>query len=83
MVRLPKPKEIERREVKNTKQKRERLRCLIREQEGKCYLCGDPMLFAVLEHVTPGKMGGCKDDSDDNLKAACWKCNFKKGSKRI
>jgi len=52
-----------------------------------CYLCGgsvDPALplfdpcKAVLEHKTPLSRGGTH--SRDNVAAACWTCNARKGS---
>lgn len=36
----------------------------------------------VPDHIEPGKIGGCKDNSDKNLQPAHAKCNLLKGSKR-
>lgn len=36
----------------------------------------------VPDHIAPGKMGGCKDNSESNLQPAHWWCNKEKGSKR-
>jgi len=36
----------------------------------------------VPDHIKPGKMGGCKDNSESNLQPAHWWCNNEKGSKR-
>lgn len=36
----------------------------------------------VPDHIIPGKMGGCKDNSLTNLQPAHWWCNLAKGSRR-
>lgn len=87
---LLKPKDLEGRITLSKKAKKARLLALYASQGGRCYLCGCQMSLlpgelysAVLEHIQPGKMGGCKDDSDSNTKASCWKCNSRKGSVRL
>lgn len=50
-----------------------------------CALCGKPIRSyseLVPDHIIPGKMGGCKDNSDSNLQPAHWICNAEKGSQR-
>lgn len=50
-----------------------------------CALCGKPIEYfsqLVPDHIVPGKMGGCKDHSEENLQPAHWWCNNAKGSKR-
>lgn len=87
---FPKPRETENRVTLTPKGKREQLDRKCREQENRCFYCHcqmtrEPEMFntAEREHVVPGKMGGCKDDSDENIVAACHRCNFEKGSKRL
>jgi len=58
------------------------------EREGRiiiCILCEEPIkYFSDLDsdHIEPGKMGGCKNHSEDNLQPAHRWCNSKKGSQR-
>ena len=50
-----------------------------------CGICGKEIVDFyeyVLDHKKPGKMGGCKDHSEENLGPAHWLCNLEKGSKR-
>ena len=51
----------------------------------KCGICGRPIYTwddLVPDHIEPGKMGGCKDHSEENLQPAHSWCNLEKGSKR-
>lgn len=51
----------------------------------KCGICGKPIYTwddLVPDHIAPGKMGGCKDNSVDNLQPAHVFCNLEKGSQR-
>ena len=85
-----KPWQLEGRVTLTQQEKREQLDRKCREQGNRCFYCHctmtrEPDRFntADREHVVPGKMGGCKDDSEDNVVAACRKCNSSKGSKRL
>lgn len=88
---LLKPYQIERRTPEPSRAEKKRILAeLCEEQDYRCYLCGGLVSWvggelnsAVIEHVVPGKMGGCKDWSRSNLKAACVRCNNLKGSKRL
>lgn len=69
-----------------------RLNIMLRRQNYRCCLCGDPMntYNATFEHRCPRGHGGSRRDDrivDDNGQdmngAAHWKCNVEKGSKRI
>ena len=89
MTMFPKPSELENRFTLTPKEKREQLDRKCREQKMRCFYCHCPLTrepdrfnTADREHVVPGKMGGCKDDSEENIVAACRSCNRKKGSKR-
>jgi 5-methylcytosine-specific restriction endonuclease McrA len=59
----------------------------VREQKGKCGICGE--LFTdyndiVPDHIKPKGMGSAwRDDHPDNIQAAHRKCNLEKGSKRV
>lgn len=60
------------------------LRRLLRAQRGACALCGELMTLdrddprrATVDHIKPRALGGT--DRPDNLQAACWECNAKKG----
>lgn len=50
---------------------------------GRCYLCSDPITFEEmhLDHVIPLSRGG--EHSYANVKAACARCNLVKGSKLL
>lgn len=51
-----------------------------------CGICGERITDfndLVPDHIEPGKMGGCRDHSDENLQPAHWLCNLQKGSKRM
>lgn len=57
-------------------------------KEGKrtCALCGKEIRNRAdytLDHETPGKMGGCKNDDIGNLRPAHWSCNEDKGGTRL
>jgi len=59
-------------------------------QRGLCADCSkgmslqpDRMDSCTLDHIVPQPAGCKKDDRDDNLRAVCFECNAKKGSKRI
>lgn len=50
-----------------------------------CGICGKPIRnFWELDsdHIQPGKMGGCRNDAEENLQPAHKKCNIEKGSQR-
>lgn len=56
-------------------------------KEGKrtCALCHKEIRNRAdytLDHIIPGKAGGCKDDAEANLQPAHWDCNVAKGSTR-
>jgi 5-methylcytosine-specific restriction endonuclease McrA len=63
------------------------LRQKIREQEGRCAICGKQFRRfedAVPDHIEPKGMGGAwRDDHPDNIQAVHRRCNFRKGSRRI
>ena len=87
---FPKPWQKEGRVTLTAKAKREQLDRKCEEQQGLCFYCGcrmtrEPDFFntAEREHKVPGKMGGCKDDSEENIVAACHRCNSLKGSRRL
>lgn len=51
-----------------------------------CGICRKPITDRAnftLDHIEPGKMGGCKNDDESNLQDAHYDCNMEKGSKRI
>lgn len=51
----------------------------------RCGICGKPIWDfgdLVPDHKEPGKMGGCKDHSEENLQPAHSLCNMEKGSIR-
>lgn len=62
----------------------------IRERRWKtgkriCRICGKPITQRAnftLDHIEPGKMGGCKVDDESNLQDAHYDCNLEKGSRR-
>ena len=85
-----KPWQLEGRVTLTQQEKREQLDRKCRDQKMRCFYCHCPMTrepdrfnTADREHVVPGKMGGCKDDSEENVVVSCRKCNSEKGSKRI
>jgi 5-methylcytosine-specific restriction endonuclease McrA len=50
-----------------------------------CGICSKPIVRwedLVPDHIVPGKMGGCKDHSEENLQPAHHWCNREKGSRR-
>ena len=85
-----KPKELEGRTlVLSEKQKREQLERKCHAQRGQCYWCGIAMTrdfghlrTATRDHLKPQPMGCAKDERDSNIVAACWYCNYQKGSRR-
>jgi 5-methylcytosine-specific restriction endonuclease McrA len=88
-MRIPKPKEQEGRVELTQEEKRAQLLRKVKEQKYRCNYCGRRLTLelgyfstAVREHIKPGKIGGCKDDSDSNICAACVVCNGEKGSQR-
>lgn len=97
LLAIPKPGKRPKPEVKkdgtpmepSAKEKKRIIDELCAEQNWRCYICGRLVSGgygewnqAVIEHVIPGKMGGCKSWNRENLKAACVLCNNKKGSRR-
>jgi 5-methylcytosine-specific restriction endonuclease McrA len=56
------------------------------ERQGRiCYLCRKPLPWkeTTAEHILPKKHGGsAHDDRAENIAAACFWCNAKKGSRR-
>ena len=83
---LPKPKEREGKVTLKAKDQRAQLLRKITEQHGLCYWCKVPLgaglRYPTRDHVQPQPAGCAKDDRDSNVVAACWSCNFQKGSKR-
>ena len=68
-------------------QRKVKLDTLCLEQHMACAICGrrmtrEPDCFntAIVDHITPEPRGCKKNDNDENLQAACWSCNTKKGS---
>lgn len=59
----------------------------VREQDGLCALCHEPledMRYVEADHIDPRGMGGSRrDDSPDNIQATHRSCNREKGSKRF
>ena len=55
-------------------------RLLYLNSNGKCAICGEPLLYdnMTLDHIVPLKMGGI--DSVENLQVSCLECNQLKGS---
>jgi 5-methylcytosine-specific restriction endonuclease McrA len=79
---LPKPFSGEKmNKYQRTKQRKR----LWEKREHVCYLCGFGIMDfddMELDHRKPGKMGGCKDDTDENQELTHRKCNREKGSRR-
>ena len=75
------------RERRSPAEMRRLLRIKIREQKGRCAICGREFRHfgdAVPDHIQPKGMGGAwRDDHPDNIQAVHRRCNFRKGSKRI
>lgn len=58
-----------------------------RWKEGKriCGICGQPIKLRrnfTVDHIEPGKFGGCRNDDESNLQDAHVDCNLEKGSRR-
>jgi 5-methylcytosine-specific restriction endonuclease McrA len=74
------------REVCTPAELRRRKDIKIREQQGVCALCHEPMTDyrdVELDHIIP-QPAGCKKDSHlDNLQAVHHACNMAKGSQRF
>lgn len=65
--------------------RRSRITNLFNEQAGKCHYCETEMTLslgfnrtATVDHVVPRSKGGA--DTNDNIVAACYDCNQKKGN---
>lgn len=61
-----------------TTQKKQKLLKLVRDQNYKCFYCGEKgkgSIFSdfLIEHIIPRSKGGTSDDT--NLVASCWLCN--------
>ena len=56
------------------------------EEQGRiCSICKKPLRWAetTADHILPKKQGGSEhDDRQENIAAACFWCNAKKGSQR-
>lgn len=62
-----------------------------RSQDWRCWHCGQPMsrkvgnhknpMGVTTEHLVPKSRGGTSDR--DNIVAACWRCNQKRGDNPI
>lgn len=90
LPKFPKPIQAEGRVKLSPKQCREQLQRKIKEQHDLCARCHSPMygspgtlMSPTRDHIRPQPAGCRKDDSDDNIQAVHWICNFEKGSKRI
>lgn len=53
---------------------------LLQDSGGGCFYCKTPLVFwqVIVEHKTPLSRGGT--NKYENLAAACWSCDSKKGS---
>lgn len=90
MRAFPKPAELEGIVTLSKVQRAHKRQELFHKQRGRCAECGrkmsqesDRMDSCTLDHKEPQPMGHRKDDRDGNLRAVCFSCNAKKGSKRI
>lgn len=86
---FPKPAEIEGIITISPAKRAHKRNELFHKQRGKCAECGrkmslehDRMDSCTLDHIEPQPMGHAKNDADRNLRAVCWTCNAKKGSRR-
>jgi len=86
---IRKPRDSEGRKKLSASDARKQLDRKCAEQGNCCHYCNAPLTrepgqpnTAVREHAKPQPAGCSKDDSDDNIVAACWACNGEKGSKR-
>jgi 5-methylcytosine-specific restriction endonuclease McrA len=74
-------------ELRSVGEVRKLLNRKIVTQNGICALCSEPFTDysdIVPDHIHPRGMGGAwRDDHPDNIQAARWWCNGKKGSTRI
>jgi 5-methylcytosine-specific restriction endonuclease McrA len=50
---------------------------ILKRDDYTCFYCGQDA--DTVDHVIPRRLNG--DDSDDNLVAACRKCNYSKGGR--
>ena len=84
---LPKPSVKEGRVILSENHLRNLRRLWWQQSKRTCHLCERPILdFSdyTLDHLRPkGMGGGSRDDSENNLRPAHWKCNIEKGSKRL
>ena len=75
------------REFRSPAEMRKLLSRKIVEQDRKCAICHEEFTDyndVVLDHKDPKGMGGpWRDDHPDNVRAAHWWCNGKKGSTRV
>jgi 5-methylcytosine-specific restriction endonuclease McrA len=75
------------REIRTPAEMRKLLLVKVREQDGKCGICGEPFTEigeVVADHINPRGMGGAfRDDHRDAIQAAHSLCNGEKGSKRL
>ena len=67
------------------------LKAMVESQQGKCYYCGCDMITthrhrhcATVEHLKDkwASPQHIKDNSPENLVAACWECNHTRGAIR-
>ena len=88
---LRKPKDREGKITLNPRERKALLDKLCEEQNMRCCYCPELMTrkpyhmnTATLSHRFPQPMGCAKDDRLENIDgAACWLCNYKRGSKRV
>jgi hypothetical protein len=75
------------REIRTPAEMRKLLLVKVREQEGKCGICGESFTEigeVVPDHRSPRGSGGAfRDDHPDNIQAAHSLCNGEKGGRRI
>jgi len=85
---FPKPKDLEGKVTLAARKARSQLDLKIIEQNNKCAICGGEMdasseyYMPTRDHIKPEPAGCAKDDRDENIRAAHWICNYRKGSKR-
>lgn len=89
MRAFPKPSEIEQRVTLSKAEQRAQLDRKFQEQRGLCFYCDErmnriagSMKCATRDHIEPQARSCSKDDSEENIVACCWQCNFEKGSQR-